>query len=218
MLWSHDFVISQLFPTYCIWIFNTYLQLELRRKNILYAGHHKTMANFKPVSHVHNRNRYKYNYPLARFFIPLDTCRERERGGERGGVWYNEMNIYKAHRRLLQVRVLCLIILKSWMEFMAIHRVNVAHSRMTIQSFQEETVWKVYCSQLKIILNSLHEMNIIKKPFICFGQNQKIDIYNVRSLHADNIQITSQIIFTTNAISLWSDRRDKSVIWILSLQ
>ena len=37
------------------------------------------------------------------------------------------------------------------------------------------------------------------------------DRYLQRKKPTDNIQITSQIFFTTNAISVWSDRRDKSV-------
>ena len=40
---------------------NPYFQLELPRKNICHAGHHKTMANFKSVAYVHNRCRSKYN-------------------------------------------------------------------------------------------------------------------------------------------------------------
>ena len=42
-------------------MFNSYLQLELRRKNIWHAGHHKTTANFKPVAYVHKRCWSKYN-------------------------------------------------------------------------------------------------------------------------------------------------------------
>ena len=41
--------------------FNSYLQLELRRQNVRYAGHHKTMANFKPVVYVHKRCWSKYS-------------------------------------------------------------------------------------------------------------------------------------------------------------
>ena len=38
-------------------MFNSYHQLELRRKNIWHEGCHKTLANFKSVAYVHNRCR-----------------------------------------------------------------------------------------------------------------------------------------------------------------
>ena len=41
-------------------MFNSYLQLELRRQNIWHAGHHRPMANFKSVAYVHKRCRSKY--------------------------------------------------------------------------------------------------------------------------------------------------------------
>ena len=43
------------------WMFNSYLQLELRIKNIWHTGHDKTMANFKSVAYVYNGCRSKYN-------------------------------------------------------------------------------------------------------------------------------------------------------------
>ena len=50
-------------------MFNSYLQLELRRKNIWHAGHHKTMASFKSVSYVHNRCRSRYRKLIAVYLL-----------------------------------------------------------------------------------------------------------------------------------------------------
>ena len=46
-------------------MFNSYLQLELRRKNIWHAGHHKTIANFKSVTNAHKHSRPKYSNFVA---------------------------------------------------------------------------------------------------------------------------------------------------------
>ena len=48
-------------------MFNSYHQLELRRKNIWHEGCHKTLANFKSVAYVHNRCRSEYNYSNNNF-------------------------------------------------------------------------------------------------------------------------------------------------------
>ena len=45
-------------------MFNSYIQLELRRQNIWHTGHHKLMANFKSVAYVRKRCRSKYKWIL----------------------------------------------------------------------------------------------------------------------------------------------------------
>ena len=57
--WPCDVIAASHFPD--MNVFNSYLQLELCRKNIWHAGHHKAMANFKSVAYVQNRCRSTYN-------------------------------------------------------------------------------------------------------------------------------------------------------------
>ena len=52
-------------------MFNSYLQLELRRQNIWHAGHHQPMANFKSVAYVHKRCRCLW----CALFLSLDILR-----------------------------------------------------------------------------------------------------------------------------------------------
>ena len=53
MLWSHNHVMSWLFPTY--WNWNCVSRI------FWHAGHHKTMAIFKSIAYAHNRCRSKNN-------------------------------------------------------------------------------------------------------------------------------------------------------------
>ena len=51
--------------------------MELSRKNIWHAGHHKKMANFKSVAYVHSRCRSKYNtsinlYPAQSQYFSIE--------------------------------------------------------------------------------------------------------------------------------------------------
>ena len=52
-------------------MFNSYLQLELRRKNIWHAGHHKTVANFKSVAYVHNQCCSKFSTSHLSTYVHL---------------------------------------------------------------------------------------------------------------------------------------------------
>ena len=67
MLWSHDLVMSQLFPTYWIWMLYSYFHLVLHRHNSWLAEHHKSMKYFMSVAYVHNRYRYKYNVFISSY-------------------------------------------------------------------------------------------------------------------------------------------------------